>query len=610
MGQKFALHKALAEQEEEEAVLSLITKAADGIFLLRSKESDLLPLHIAIAKGYSGTVVSMLLNRAPTSAAERGLFGRLPLSQAAHNGDTSAAVIAALLAAHPAAARDSEGGKLPMFAALEAGHGMAVIEQLAAATGELDASSGDVVRTAIKSGAAASAVRFLLTKQPSSLTVADAASGQLLLHFAMKARAAADIVLGILSSHRGAAAIADKEGSLPLHYALSEHHDAAVVKAVLDTCPGAVAHKNAAGWTPLHVALMSSAFTPTPIEVIERLCLAWAGGVRTAGRGGRLPLHLALLNKGSLDIVRLLLQRAPDTATAADNDGNLPLHMALYSNRDSGVVREVLLAAPGAVKARNEFGVTPLQHARDTWKAARRHDCSVFPLHEAAEADMPVEWVTLLINAYPDAVLEKTVAGKRASQLARSAVVKELLEETEERLREARRAGQPLPVVDTPVLWVPNPLMLSHIAGIFPEELEDSLDAASVASDFSFPDLPGFIYDDGPDYLPFSVPEPARACLRLHERADCMTLADWATVQWAYGSPDAPAELAGRLLRLTGTGPAFTWYVEARRPTKSSGFGAYLVETEHRKLVPLVVLSYHVLRRSRVRSVRMSARVA
>jgi len=105
---------------------------------------------------------------------------------------------------------------------------------------------------------------------------------------------------------------------------------------------------------------------------------------------GQLPLHLAAQH-GRASVVQLLLAAAPDTVLARDSKGHLPLHCAAWggharmllprANPETAlaeyghavVVQQLLAAAPGTALERDGVGRLPLQLALLHLKQEGRH---------------------------------------------------------------------------------------------------------------------------------------------------------------------------------------------------------------------------------------------
>ncbi len=74
---------------------------------------------------------------------------------------------------------------------------------------------------------------------------------------------------------------------------------------------------------------------------------------------GRLPLHLAA-RLGAASIVRLLLEHAPETASATDAHGRIALHLFLASHANSAETLRLFLAQKSSLTTRDKNGWTAL----------------------------------------------------------------------------------------------------------------------------------------------------------------------------------------------------------------------------------------------------------
>lgn len=74
-----------------------------------------------------------------------------------------------------------------------------------------------------------------------------------------------------------------------------------------------------------------------------------------------LPLHAAIIFKGPLKLVELLLADNPMAAQSKDDQGMLPLHLAFRNESSWEIVEELMTAYPQAIFETDRKGRTPLQ---------------------------------------------------------------------------------------------------------------------------------------------------------------------------------------------------------------------------------------------------------
>jgi hypothetical protein len=106
----------------------------------------------------------------------------------------------------------------------------------------------------------------------------------------------------------------------------------------------------------------------------------------------RLPLHLAVLNPGaSVDIIKLLLDFAPETAMECDDLGRLALHYACGADSIIDIVKVLFDASPLSVSIRDVHG----------W----------LPIHVAFRNGASFQTIRLLLDAYPKSIVAETANG-------------------------------------------------------------------------------------------------------------------------------------------------------------------------------------------------------
>jgi ankyrin repeat protein len=182
----------------------------------------------------------------------------------------------------------------------------------------------------------------------------------------------------------------------------------------------------------------------TPIPVIDMLVtLHPASLLQAEERGGRLPIHLAVVKDASFEVAHYICQARPQALRKQDQEGNHPVHYAaMYGS--SAVLRLLVQLDPAACGVSNGRDRFPLHIlcARyfetdvdtdtlspkdmdlvvDAYPDALR-TCDRFgrtPLHLAAHAQQPQwELLEILIRRYPQALVLKDKAGKTPLTLAK-----------------------------------------------------------------------------------------------------------------------------------------------------------------------------------------------
>lgn len=111
---------------------------------------------------------------------------------------------------------------------------------------------------------------------------------------------------------------------------------------------------------PLHYAVQN---TNIGSHIISDLTRAYPEGCSTKDSKGRLPIHLASTrqNKGSIDILRLLLDKSPKSIRETCKEGELPLHYAVDTEEvDIEVLKLLCSSYRGAMESPCSEGLLPL----------------------------------------------------------------------------------------------------------------------------------------------------------------------------------------------------------------------------------------------------------
>lgn len=221
-------------------------------------------------------------------------------------------------------------------------------------------------------------------------------------------------------------------GGYLLHGACEDNAPIDIIRLLLELNPGAVRERDDFGEFPLNRALDC---TGDPcFETVELLIDRYDEALRiTSSRNtwfiNELPLHRALRNGASTDIITTLLNRFPDAAKCAtgargSTENELALHIACRGSRsgqeevDYELVRLLFEAFPAGALHANSEGALPihiacsfgsleaaqlfLEHHAD--EARAQDGDRRLPLHYAASGRAPLELVQLLIESFPDGI--------------------------------------------------------------------------------------------------------------------------------------------------------------------------------------------------------------
>jgi ankyrin repeat protein len=190
------------------------------------------------------------------------------------------------------------------------------------------------------------------------------------------------------------------DGSYPIHVALEHGASLAVVDLLVrNQNVDATGLTNNAGETPLHVACRSGDSYTTVLgmndllEIIEFLVNQNPELVSARDEDGSAPLHVACATSARLEIVRYLVECAPEALRVARaTDGSYPIHVALEYGA-SLVVIDLLL------------------HNQDPYTTGLTNNASETPLHVACRCGASFEIVQSVVNRSGDAVKSVTSEG-------------------------------------------------------------------------------------------------------------------------------------------------------------------------------------------------------
>jgi ankyrin repeat protein len=197
---------------------------------------------------------------------------------------------------------------------------------------------------------------------------------------------------------------------------------------------------------------------PDALRTIQRMIDAYPGALQMRDGGGETPIIAAIkaggwpgkraswhpLSTACLEGVQLLLDADPSMLKVSGRHDRLPLHCAVVSCLPSGAIQRIIDGYPEALLARDEYGETPLHRACSTRNykmvqmlldadpsALKVSDSSgALPLHLACQKSKPGRWLRVIermIDAYPDALRERSLSGRTPSLSGRTPVMTAIL---------------------------------------------------------------------------------------------------------------------------------------------------------------------------------------
>jgi ankyrin repeat protein len=345
---EYPLHAAASAGFPDD-VLQLLYEAWPDAIRRPAGTARNLPLHLAAASCRAPAEgVTFLADRHPQALLHRNCYGRLPLHCAVFNRAAIDVVKALVELAPEAVSRVEDCGLTPV--------------RVAVRTHQLDV------------------VRYLVDRHPKSLHER-LADGRGLLHDAVATGAPAALVKVLVGCAPEAVESGDGYGKLPLHFVGSQT-SLESVRLLAEASPASVRAVTKSGRTPLHTAIINEAQLDVVKFLVEHSGDASLLGI--ADRDGCLPMHYAA-KRGSLELVKILVEAFPTSIRAPDARGRRPIHVAV--------------AGPWSLREIVEYLSAPWPeslHARDS-------DGNL-PLHAAVAHAVPMETVRFLAEQHPEAI--------------------------------------------------------------------------------------------------------------------------------------------------------------------------------------------------------------
>jgi len=181
-----------------------------------------------------------------------------------------------------------------------------------------------------------------------------------------------------------------------------------IIQCLLEYFPAAGSFTTAhGGKIPLHVACLNKNLT---LNIVQLLIAADPKSVRSVDSNGRFPLHSLCSNrrldeKASMEILKFFIEKCPEAVRHADNSGYLPIHHG-GSARSPDFCRVLIEAYPGSDRINNERG-----------------EYGSLPFHWACAINT-VATVEYLYKLYPEAIHHTTSNGGYPIHLAMKGIMK------------------------------------------------------------------------------------------------------------------------------------------------------------------------------------------
>jgi serine/threonine protein kinase len=221
-----------------------------------------------------------------------------------------------------------------------------------------------------------------------------------------------------------------------LFTALQNNGETSLCEVDNSAIAGAARQKDKDGWLPIHLALKDK----VSAEIVVKLLALYPEASReksVADPTGRFPLHLACANQAPLSVVSALMNQYPEAVRIKnENNGLLPLQIACGNKSSVEVIKALLAAYPEAAREKNSVGSLSL-HLTCQFEASSEAILAVLASYpEAAgvkddywwyplqllcqKQSISIECIEKLFAAYPEAARSKTIMRDYPVHLAKA----------------------------------------------------------------------------------------------------------------------------------------------------------------------------------------------
>jgi ankyrin repeat protein len=158
--------------------------------------------------------------------------------------------------------------------------------------------------------------------------------------------------------------------------------------------------------TPLHYLLRAN----PPSDLVHKMIQFAPDTLREQSISGWLPLHVALYNKASFVVVKILLLAHPKSAEVQNIQGHLPLHIACSVGASLELLDLLLLAYPEGIDIKDTFNYLPSTYLKSLVDSIQSNECS-FLLHNAITGGFSKHLLKLLLRAFPESCIKQDNKG-------------------------------------------------------------------------------------------------------------------------------------------------------------------------------------------------------
>jgi ankyrin repeat protein len=267
--------------------------------LMKSGHREL-PLHLALAAPSANAppddVVLKLLTAFPAASSCADRNGELPLHLAIRCRKSLPVLKRIAAEYQPAIRARNTAGDLPLHVAVQQVHDQYrcpfdtiawLVEQYPHACSSVDSAQELPLHVAVRTGATPATIHLLVLQCSAACREGDQ-HGDWPLHSAVRARAELEVTELLVTAESHATHVQCSRGQLPLHVGIVSGAAMDVLIALVDEYPSAVRQRDRTGDLPLHLAMEHG-----PLELVERLLLAYPESVREPNHSGVQPMRWA-----------------------------------------------------------------------------------------------------------------------------------------------------------------------------------------------------------------------------------------------------------------------------------------------------------------------------
>lgn len=191
----------------------------------------------------------------------------------------------------------------------------------------------------------------------------------------------------------------DENCTAALHYLACVQPPKRIIQDILEMFPDAVRIIDRCfTLLPLQIACKFDA----SVDVVKILLQAYPKGIEIKDKNGMIALHHACCYGSSSAVVKTFLREYPEGAKLKDLNGMLPFHFVCVNKKASYEMLKLLIDIyPECVMEQDAQGRAPLELLKESGIAERRDGNGMLFLHHACSDGACYELLELFVDAYP-----------------------------------------------------------------------------------------------------------------------------------------------------------------------------------------------------------------